>query len=195
MKQNIIKWTATGLLLLTAITFFLPWLSLHVEEENLRAVAVELETAGLEHTAGALADGRLSAFETAGVTLELGGLFGSDAWLESALGITQSSAELTQLRFVCIVFVAVFCLTLIFLLCDLVLCIGGSFLCGEKRTLRLLGAVAAPLFVGLLLLLYWTAARLLPNSLLSLRCGMAAAAVCALGAAVFGLWAALVKKK
>lgn len=195
MKQNIIKWTAVGLILLTAITFFLPWLSLHVEEENLRAVAAELESVGLSHTARALEDRRLSAFETTGAALELGGLFGSDAWLESALGITQSSAELTQLRFVCIVFVAVFCLTLILLLCDLVLCVGGDFLCGEKRTLRLLGAVAAPLFVGLLLLLYWTAARLLPTSLLSLRWGMVAAAACALGAAVFGLWAALVKRK
>lgn len=195
MKQRIVKWTAAALILLTFVTFFLPWLSLHVGGEELAAVSAELAQAGLDHTAEAMADGRFSAFETAGVTLELGALFGSDAWLSSALGITQSSAELSQLRFVCIVFVAVFCAALIFLLCDLVLCICGPFLCGEKRMLRLLAAAAAPVFTGLLLLIFLTAAQILGTALLSVGWGLIAAAVCTLGMAVMGIWAAMGKQK
>lgn len=194
MRKQTIRWIAAVLLLLTILTFFLPWLRLHLSQENLLAATAQLETAGLTHASRALRDGRLSALETAALALEVAGLLGSEAWQTSALGMMLSAAELARMRFVCFVFVAVLCLSLLLLLIDLLLCICGRFLCGEKRALPLVLAVAAPLVVVLLLSLYLAASRLLPSTLLTLQWGCAAALLCALAAAAFGVWAGLEKR-
>ncbi len=194
MRKQTIRWIAAVLLLLTMLTFFLPWLRLHLSQENLLAATAQLETAGLTHASRALRDGRLSALETAALALEVAGLLGSEAWQTSALGMMLSAAELARLRFVCFVFVAVLCLSLLLLLIDLLLCICGRFLFGEKRALPLVLTVAAPLVVVLLLSLYLAASRLLPSTLLTLQWGCAAALLCALAAAVFDVWAGLEKR-